>query len=195
MSKSTNRGARRRNQLLRQKIAELEQKVRRLEGLTFTDALTGTGNRRAFDRALTIAVAASRRGAGSPLSLAVVDIDHFKSINDTYGHDGGDSVLRSVGSELMRTVRASDQVFRLGGEEFVILLPGTDLAGAQSFFERLRHDVANTVTRVGVSRVQVTASFGVATLSPIESGGELLKRADEALYVAKRSGRNQVQVA
>jgi diguanylate cyclase (GGDEF)-like protein len=125
-----------------------------------------------------------------PLTLFIMDIDHFKQVNDTWGHSAGDEVLRDLGALLRCFLRQSDSAARLGGEEFVVLMPGTSLADATGAAERLCRELAAQL------RAQppwsITASFGVATLQPDESGELLLARADAALYKAKTGGRNRV---
>lgn len=129
----------------------------------------------------------------SPLAVLLLDLDHFKQINDTHGHGKGDEVLAAVGDVLSSNVRASDVAGRYGGEEFLALLPGTDRAGALVIAEKLRVAIEG-INVPGVSRV-VTASFGVAVL-PDEAGepDELVRVADRALYTAKANGRNRVEV-
>jgi diguanylate cyclase (GGDEF)-like protein len=126
----------------------------------------------------------------------LLDIDHFKKINDTYGHDKGDAVLRSVATCLQDSVRASDIVFRYGGEEFVVLLSNTAASGAFHLGERIRKALEKLACEAdGGAPLRVTASLGVATLAPNESKEKLLKRADQAMYRAKHMGRNQVVLA
>jgi diguanylate cyclase (GGDEF)-like protein len=159
--------------------------------LSLTDALTGVGNRRMLDEVLAREVQRSRRH-GEPLSLTVLDIDHFKRVNDTWGHDIGDHVLRQTGAVLQQAMRLSDIATRMGGEEFVLLLPATDIDEALICTERLRCAMASH--DFGLSAA-VTASFGVATLAAEEDGAALLARADSGLYQAKRQGRNCVMTA
>ena len=159
--------------------------------LSLTDALTGVGNRRMLDEVLAREVQRSRRH-GDPLSLTILDIDHFKRVNDTWGHDTGDRVLRETGAVLKQTMRLSDIATRMGGEEFVLLLPATGLEEALVCAERLRRAMA--AHDFGLSSA-VTASFGVATLATSEAGPALLARADSGLYQAKGQGRNRVMAA
>ena len=159
--------------------------------LSLTDALTGVGNRRMLDEALAREVERARR-QGQALSLLILDIDHFKRVNDTWGHETGDRVLRETGSTLLQMLRATDIATRMGGEEFVVLLPATALAEALVCAERFRaalatHDFGLTAP--------VTSSFGVAALQPQETGSALLARADGALYLAKQQGRDRVVAA
>ena len=178
---------------------ELEQARadnRRLEELATTDALTGLLNRRALLDRLSGEVERARRFK-SQISLLMVDLDHFKTVNDRYGHLAGDEVLRQVGDLLARVIRTIDVVARYGGEEFVVALPETTTVGAVVFAERLRERVARQAFEVaGDSNFQLTCSVGVATFpSPhVASTEALFARADEALYRAKSGGRNQVRV-
>ena len=156
--------------------------------LSLRDPLTGLANRRAFDSFLTESLAVSRR-YGRALSLLMVDIDRFKSYNDAYGHPQGDELLKALALSLGSAVRASDLVARMGGEEFAIALPETDLAGALVIAERVRAEVE------GAKRFRrpVTVSVGVATLRRDTPGtAALIQECDAALYEAKRSGRNRV---
>jgi diguanylate cyclase (GGDEF)-like protein len=148
-----------------------------------TDPLTSLGNRRALDEALTGQFALRAR-YGQQFSLAVFDIDHFKSVNDTHGHLAGDAILKQVARLLESSVREIDFVARYGGEEFVLLMPQTDLDGAALLAERLRAKVAQ--------ETQATISGGVAMAMDGENDSDLLSRADAAMYQAKEAGRNCV---
>ena len=166
---------------------ELEQANRELCNLATTDGLTGLKNHRAFQERLQEECEAAQRHA-APLSLVLLDVDHFKQFNDTFGHPAGDAVLKQVAHLLERTMRDCDFVARYGGEEFVLVLPQTDPAGALRAAERCRLAVEQDEWRCR----PVTASFGVATLSPDCAGGDaLIAAADQALYAAKFNGRNQ----
>ncbi|MEX2152660.1 MAG: diguanylate cyclase [Gemmatimonadaceae bacterium] len=168
---------------------------RRLEELATTDALTRLMNRRALLERLSVEVDRARRFK-SQLSLLMVDIDHFKSINDQHGHLVGDNVLRQMGTVLGGGVRTIDVVARYGGEEFVLILPETSTEGAVVFAERLRERVYEHEFEIGDQRTfHLTCSVGVATFpSPrVASTEDLFARADEALYRAKSGGRNQVR--
>ncbi len=156
------------------------------------DPLTGLWNRMAFDEALHREIELARR-AQRPLSLVVFDVDHFKRINDHYGHDAGDALLRCIAATAERCCRASDIVYRYGGEEFVLLLGNTDLMGACRVAERLRRQVARSRCRHHDVELKATISLGVADWREGEDGAELFRRADEALYQAKASGRNCVR--
>ncbi|TBH21163.1 GGDEF domain-containing protein [Thermus thermamylovorans] len=154
-----------------------------------TDFLTGLRNRRYLEQALERELFRVRR-YGRPLSLVVLDLDGFKGVNDAYGHEAGDRVLKAVAATLEAHVRQSDRVVRLGGEEFAVLLPETSLAQALGLAQRLRQAVA-TLRVPPVERL--SASFGVAQARPEDSSLSLLKRADEAMYRAKRRGKNRVE--
>ncbi|MEJ2393974.1 MAG: GGDEF domain-containing protein, partial [Candidatus Thiodiazotropha sp.] len=130
----------------------------------------------------------------SDLSLIVLDIDLFKRINDSYGHIVGDDVLRQVAQNVEQTIRSSDALYRYGGEEFAIVLNGTDEAGARLLAERIRQSVENLVIG-SLKDVHITLSLGVAVMQADESSKQLFKRADAALYQAKQGGRNRVVTA
>jgi len=157
-----------------------------------TDALTGCFNRRSFEMQLEREVRIAMRQR-QPLSVVLLDIDHFKRVNDTYGHDAGDAALRYVAGMLREELRGVDTAARYGGEEFVVVLPQAGTEGAVVVAERLRERLAGMEVP-GVGRI--TASFGVATY-PLHGSGreEMVKAADRALYEAKAGGRNQVRVA
>jgi diguanylate cyclase (GGDEF)-like protein len=163
---------------------------RQLEELSQTDPLTSLRNRRAFDERLSDAFDQAVRYE-RPLSLALVDLDHFKNINDTYGHDAGDSVLRGVAKIIASGTRQSDFVARVGGEEFAILLPETALFEALQFGEKLRASVAAASLDHGV-----TVSVGIASFphSQVPGKAELFRAADQSLYRAKQNGRNRVEI-
>lgn len=152
-----------------------------------TDALTGLLNRRGLFRAFDVEAERARR-YGHPMSLILFDLDHFKQINDRLGHASGDRVLRAVGEEIRRTLRPADVMGRWGGEEFVVLLPETGLSAAVDVAERLRYLVSGLRSEAG----PLSASFGVAPFSETDNLGTLVRRADRALYEAKRAGRNRV---
>jgi diguanylate cyclase (GGDEF)-like protein len=161
--------------------------------LATTDSLTGVYNRRTFKELAEPQLSRSRR-AHLPVSLLLLDLDHFKRINDTYGHLAGDDVLREFSRLVREGLRKEDLLARYGGEEFVVLLPGTGAAAAQVSAERIREDVAARQLDANGHLVRVTVSIGVAseagdTLPSLEA---MLGRADEALYQAKNQGRNKV---
>ena len=153
------------------------------------DPLTGLWNRKALDEALHREIELARR-SGRPLSLVVFDVDHFKHINDQFGHDAGDALLRCIASVAERCCRASDIVYRYGGEEFVLLLGNTDLLGACRVAERLRRQVARSRCIHHDTELRATVSLGVAAWREGETAEDLFRQADEALYQAKAAGRN-----
>jgi diguanylate cyclase (GGDEF)-like protein len=157
-----------------------------------TDALTGLPNRATFEDCLRLEMETARR-EGRPLALVLVDIDHFKRVNDERGHPVGDEVLREVARRLQTTVRAGDLVARVGGEEFAALLPGADLAAAAEIGERMGALLRSSPVRVPVGSVGVTASCGVTTLAPHDDELSFVSRADVRLYEAKRDGRDCVR--
>jgi two-component system cell cycle response regulator len=172
----------------------LRRSVRETIELAVTDGLTGLYNRRYLDSHMGALVqrAASRQRA---LSLCMIDIDRFKAINDTHGHEAGDEVLRELARRMRETVRGADLACRYGGEEFAVIMPDTDPALAAHVAERLRMaiEMRPFVLLGGRVTLGVTASFGLASLLPGEGRGEgLFRRADAALYEAKRTGRNKV---
>jgi len=176
---------------VRLRTLELEAANRALDLQARTDALTGLLNRRGFETQMAFAVALARRSS-RPLSLITVDVDHFKRVNDTYGHEAGDEVLRTLARTLESRLRGSDVVARLGGEEFVALLPDTDLNGAQSIAQALVTAMAEQQDPVVGT---ITVSAGVATMRGAEdNGAAMLRRGDAALYEAKGQGRNRVCV-
>lgn len=185
------------NERLKQEVALLEaERVRLLEEanarlltLATTDPLTGLTNRRTFDEVLAREAALADRGIG-PLSLLLLDVDHFKGFNDTFGHPAGDDVLRQIALAIRTCCRSTDLPARLGGEEFAVLLPGTDIGGALVLAERIRHAI-----EAGPWPLRpVTASIGVAMLDGSGSRG-LIETADRVLYEAKRNGRNKIASA
>jgi two-component system cell cycle response regulator len=172
---------------------ELLEQTRRLESLIFEDSLTGLANRRYILTQLASQVSGARRH-GRPLSVAIVDIDHFKAVNDRHGHQVGDTVLVAVARALAVNLRAEDHVGRLGGEEFLVVLPDTDRAAAARVTDKLRCEAALTVVEQEGRRIAVTVSIGVATWDD-EPPEDLLRRADGALYDAKAAGRDRARAA
>lgn len=170
----------------------MEEAVRQLRELAAVDPLTGLRNARAYyaecDRFISIA-----KRANQPYSVLFVDLDHFKRINDTYGHAAGDTVLREVAACLARTVRKSDMVGRIGGEEFSLFLPDTELQGALELAEKLRAEISALHPSIGDTRLTITASIGVAqNLQQHRAIEDIQREADQAMYQAKREGRNRV---
>ncbi|MGX9219128.1 diguanylate cyclase [Massilia varians] len=179
--------------LILRDITDKREASERRRRETFGDYLTGLANRRAFfeaaEQELTRSLTVPR-----PTAVIAIDADHFKAINDRYGHPGGDAVLQHLAAILGETFREVDVVARIGGEEFAVLLPSTDLPRAAVVAERLRSAVASQVVHFDGHRIQYTVSAGVASLADGEGGIDLLlKRADQALYAAKRLGRNRVE--
>ena len=158
------------------------------------DPLTDTGNRIAMDQTLQREIELARRHM-QPLSLLMLDIDHFKQINDTHGHSAGDDVLKAVAASIKNQLRNVDMVFRYGGEEFLILLSNTSREAAALVGERLRCAAQTEDYPADGCTVELTVSLGCSTLLPGESAESLLRRADSALYVAKREGRNRLTMA
>jgi len=163
-------------------------------GEAMTDRLTGVGSRAYFDQRLCEQLDHARRYR-HPLTLVMMDVDHFKTINDTYGHPAGDQVLAGVGALLRGSVRLSDVAARYGGEEFALILPFTEAEGAWILADRLRQSLQEWTLILSEGLVQVTASFGLAVLEDGMDAAALVKAADRALYRAKHGGRNQVCVA
>ncbi|MEZ5666390.1 MAG: diguanylate cyclase [Alphaproteobacteria bacterium] len=176
-------------------VTEAKALQARLERLAATDPLTGAANRRAFMEKAEAELARSRRH-GNPLSLIMIDIDKFKSVNDVYGHHAGDAVLKTMAAVCMGAVRQPVDMFaRLGGEEFVLLLPETGLDGAEALAERLRAMLEATVVDHEGRTLRFTASFGVASVEPAAGPHALdaaLQAADACLYLSKKQGRNRV---
>jgi two-component system, cell cycle response regulator len=187
--------ARARTQIKKRRYTDhLRDNVQNSIEMAITDALTGLHNRRYMESHLaTLAEQASARG--KPLALMILDIDFFKAINDTYGHDAGDDVLREFAVRIRKSIRGIDLACRYGGEEFVIVMPETDLHVAGMVAERLRRSIAGEKFAInkGAKRVDVTISIGLSTLERKgEAVADVLKRADKALYRAKNDGRNRV---
>jgi two-component system cell cycle response regulator len=183
--------------LLRRK--RLSDRMRRSVGLSLqlasTDAVTGLFNRHYLEQQLDL-LTARARAAGKPLSVLMLDIDHFKVVNDTHGHAAGDKVLRAIGELIIANVRGIDIAARYGGEEFAIVMPETDLATARPIADRLRRLLsALDIAHDEAGALSVTTSIGVAELCDADQDGHaVLARADNALYWAKRNGRNRVGV-
>lgn len=178
-------------------VEELRKEVNRAREEAMIDGLTGLDNRRSFDRVLNALLAELPANADGPC-LLIADIDHFKGINDSYGHVFGDKVIRAIATILRDNVKGKDLAARYGGEEFVIILPDTPLAGAGSLAESIRRTVEGSrIKRAGTNEIvaNVTISLGVARHRHGESDRELLARADQALYQSKQQGRNRVTVA
>ncbi len=170
---------------LRENLSEQRQKA-------LEDSLTGLPNRAAWSERLEIEVSRWQRYGGD-LLLAVIDIDHFKRINDDFGHLAGDRVLRIIATELRKRLRKTDFIARFGGEEFVLLLPATAIAAGQGVLEALRTAIEACPFHFKGERVQVTFSAGVTAFTGEDDGEQAFERADQALYRAKRAGRNRIE--
>ena len=161
------------------------------------DPLSGIGNRRAFERHLAARIAA-HHALGEDTALVMVDVDHFKSINDRFGHPFGDKVIQTTAALLAASTRSSDVVCRIGGEEFALLLPGAPLEGAQRLAERLRTRLASVDMKHEGSPLKITASFGVTATSLFRgrwlTGERMISAADDALYRAKQAGRDCIML-
>jgi diguanylate cyclase (GGDEF)-like protein len=177
--------------IVQARTQELQEKNRELEVLSVTDRLTGLFNRRKLDQVLDEELIRSRRYAIN-FSVIIIDIDHFKRVNDTYGHGVGDTVLEAMAHIMRERTREADALARFGGEEFVMVCRHSGLAGSMANAEKIREAIAeHDFPPVG----KVTASFGVATCREDDDAASLLARADEALYQAKAAGRNRVESA
>lgn len=176
-------------------VARLRNHLDDLKREASTDPLTQLANRKLFDHALQLAILDSRAG-DAPLSLLMIDIDHFKQFNDTYGHQLGDQVLKLVARSLTEVAQAKDTAARYGGEEFAVILPGASLSKAIEVAESIRIQVSTkrlTNRRTGQVLGQITLSVGAAALAGEDGAESLVHRADEAMYLAKRQGRNRVR--
>jgi two-component system cell cycle response regulator len=186
--------ARVRTQIRKRRYLErLRDNVQTSIEMAITDALTGLYNRRYMESHVSSLVEQAR-SRGKPLTVLVLDIDYFKAINDTHGHDAGDDVLREFALRIRKSIRGIDLACRYGGEEFVVIMPETDIGVATMVAERLRRRIAGepfSIQRAGRT-VDVTISVGIAALGGTDDAAGIIKRADQALYRAKRDGRNRV---
>lgn len=176
-------------------IAKLNSELEEVRNQSMRDALTGVANRRAFDLRLATDIKAARTGEG-PLCLALADIDHFKRVNDTYGHRVGDEVLKIFASIISNNIKGQDMVARYGGEEFAIILPNTSVEAAAKLIEKVRIQFSKTNLVFKQSRQclgKITASFGIAAFQPGLDGRDLVEQADQKLYAAKNAGRNMIK--
>lgn len=178
----------------RDDIASLQRDLDDVRRESMLDPLTKIANRKSFDEGIETAMSDADQ-SGDPLCLMIIDIDHFKTFNDTYGHQTGDQVLRLVAMTLKSNIKGKDLAARYGGEEFVAILPSTDLEGAIIVAENIRKAIQakellkrSTNEKLG----RITASFGIACYRPEDSAGSLIERADRCLYAAKHAGRNRV---
>lgn len=181
-------------QASRDDIQALQQDLDHARRESMLDPLTKIANRKSFDDGLDAAIAAAT-GGSDPLCLMMIDIDHFKTFNDTYGHQTGDQVLRLVAMLLKSNIKGKDLAARYGGEEFIAILPSTDVEGAVIAAENIRRAIQakellkrSTNEKLG----RITASFGVAAFHPADTATSLIERADRCLYAAKHAGRNRV---
>ena len=190
----TNRALEQKLEASRDDIASLQRDLDDVRRESLLDPLTKIANRKSFDDGMEAAIAEAREN-GTPLCLMIVDIDHFKTFNDTYGHQTGDQVLRLVAMTLKSNIKGKDLAARYGGEEFVAILPSTDIEGAVIVAENIRRAIQakellkrSTNEKLG----RITASFGVAAYQPGDTANMLIERADRCLYAAKHAGRNRV---
>jgi len=173
----------------------LNDELTRVHILSLTDELTGLANRRAFMRRLEDEVSRVQR-YGSPLSLALIDLDSFKSVNDNYGHPAGDDVLQIFANSILSIIRHHDMVARYGGEEFAILLPNTDIEGANRALEKVQElNAQRHFTHNGQALAMPTFSAGLSLYRPGETSSNLIERTDKALYQAKELGKNRIELA
>lgn len=190
----TNRSLEQKLEASRDDIAALQRDLDDVRRESLLDPLTKIANRKSFDESLDSAIAEAIV-TGGPLCLMLLDIDHFKTFNDTYGHQTGDQVLRLVAMTLKSNIKGKDLAARYGGEEFVAILPATSLDGAHALAEKIRKAIQakellkrSTNEKLG----RITASFGLAVYSPTDTAASLIERADRCLYAAKHAGRNKV---
>jgi two-component system cell cycle response regulator len=178
---------------LKRYAEELRSHVQAAMELAVVDPLTGLNNRRYLESHLVSLLDQAAR-TGRPLSAMIVDIDHFKRVNDSFGHDCGDEVLKIFAARVKRAVRGADLMCRFGGEEFVVVMPDTKLSIARIVGERIREAVASAPFPIeqGARAIPVTVSIGVAASGLGDTPDALFKRADRALYLSKNSGRNRV---
>lgn len=161
---------------------------------SFLDTLTGASNRAALQHDLERECAIARR-TGTPVSLLLLDIDHFKSVNDNWGHQCGDQALQAAAAAITESIRGSDKLYRYGGEEFLVIMASKTAEGAKLVAERTRKNIESMQIDSHKGRFSITTSIGVSTLNKGDDCHALIRRADEALYQAKRAGRNQVIAA
>ena len=190
----TNRTLEQKLEASRDDIASLQRDLDDVRRESLLDPLTKIANRKSFDEGMDAAIAEASAG-NDPLCLMIIDIDHFKSFNDTYGHQTGDQVLRLVAMTIKSNIKGRDLAARYGGEEFVAILPHTDVEGAVIVAENIRRAIQakellkrSTNEKLG----RITASFGIAAFRPADTAASLIERADRCLYAAKHAGRNRV---
>jgi len=183
--------------VLSDEMNTLKRELHKVRKESLTDALTGVSNRNAFDKALDTAITKADEEQGR-FAFMLLDLDHFKKVNDTHGHLVGDKVLRYVGATIKKCIKGDDIVARYGGEEFAVILHNADKQGCMAVAEQIRATVAAGVLRDKNSKKgygQVTISIGIAEYSPNNNADELVNNADQALYRAKDNGRNRVELA
>mgnify|MGYP001407198051 CR=1 FL=1 len=178
-----------------QRMLDLRKSKEQLQKMALSDALTGLGNRATFDMSIKQEVARTQR-SGTPVSLLMIDLDHFKRVNDSYGHQTGDIVLKNIAQAIHRSSRDSDICCRYGGEEFAIILPDTDSDNAQVLADRIHKQVARSARMLQLSELQITVSIGISStdLRGVAHPRRLIDEADRALYKAKESGRNRTEI-
>lgn len=178
-----------------QRLLDLRKSKEQLQKMALTDPLTELGNRATFDMSLKQAVARTQR-TESPVSLLMIDLDHFKQFNDTFGHQTGDQVLREVAKVIDGSARDSDVCCRYGGEEFAVILPDTDAENAQVLADRIHKEVARASRRLQLGGRPITVSIGIGStsLQRITHPRSLVEEADRALYLAKENGRNRTEI-
>jgi diguanylate cyclase len=179
---------------MRVRLDRMNENMAHFEKLSETDELTRLHNRRALGSVMQREIARAKR-TNKPLSLTILDIDHFKTINDRHGHPIGDQALTHVASLIVSGIREVDFACRYGGEEFIVLLPDTESRGAHYVLDRIRSRIQTSPLSIDGQNIWLCASVGVAQMREAESGEQLLTRADIALYQAKRNGRNQIVIA
>ncbi len=177
------------------KTTDMKKILANLCPLTIEDSLTGLYNRRYFNQVIQNEIERNYRDHRS-LALAIIDIDHFKSINDNWGHDGGDKVLKDISRIMKSNIRQSDTLARIGGEEFAVIMPNIRQHLAKEVMERLRLDIENSAMYVDDNKLCITVSIGTAVTEPNQmmTADELYNKSDQALYQAKNSGRNKVVI-
>jgi diguanylate cyclase len=178
----------------RRALTSMQEELAETRQLLNEDALTGALNRRGLDQTLMREIARSQR-LDTKLSLAMVDLDFFKNVNDQFGHEAGDQMLMHFANQIKSVLRKSDALVRYGGEEFTLVLPDTDERGALLVLGRLQQIMKRSPLKYEGREINTTFSAGIACLSADENGHSLLRRADEALYAAKNGGRNAIKVA
>lgn len=191
---STVQASHRELQETRYALVNMQNELAETRQLLNEDALTGALNRRGLDQTLSREIARCQRNNGK-LTLAMVDLDHFKKVNDTFGHEAGDQMLIHFTTLIRSVLRKSDALVRYGGEEFTLVLPDTDSRGAMLVLGRLQQLMKKTPLMYEGQQINTTFSAGLASLLPDDNGHALLRRADDALYDAKRSGRDKIVTA